>query len=196
MNSHESLLQSLKALYAKLHIESLQQRIHNYFLNTHSYDQHDISNTLHQLIDELVNDVSHSNDASDFITDIKSVKKTSNIPAIDKKIIDDDPEPIIHSEDSLSFYFKSSKAQEKDPSTAIMLRRRIWEHVHSARRLAREGDKHAAIFHADIASEGLKTLAHYMPPDEHHEFFVVIIKQLSPNSDNKHIEAGIDINGL
>ncbi len=195
MISHESLLQSLKDLYAKLHIESLQQRIRNYFLNTHSHRQHDISSTLHQLIDELVKDVNHNTDENKVTENKHSVQQTKNTQAIKSKTTDvEDPEPIIHSEDSLSFYFKNSKAQEKDPSTAVMLRRRIWEHVHSARRLARMGDKKTATFHADIASHGLKTLAHYMPADAHHEFFSVIVKHLSRDSDHKHIEAGIENN--
>jgi len=195
MNSNESLLQSLKDLYAKLHIESLQQRIHNYFINTQSHSQHDISSTLHQLIDELVSDVSHNSDVGQFIENENNTQQTSNTRTMINKITNEkDPEPIIHSEDSLSVYFKSSKAQEKDPSTAVMLRRRIWEHVHSARRLARKGDKQTATFHADIASQGLETLAHYMPPDEHHEFFNVIIKQLSRDPDNSHNEVEIENN--
>ena len=198
MNSNQSLLQSLKELYSKLHIESLQQRIHNYFINTHSHSQHDISSTLHQLIDELVKDVSHNTVAANFTDKDVTVQQTTNSHVLNNKISDkDNPEPVIHSTDSLSFYFKSSKAQEKDPSTAVMLRRRIWEHVHSARRLARNGEKQAAIMHADIASQGLKTLAHYMQPEGHHEFVNVIVKQLSrnPNDTNSKSVTGKN-NGL
>jgi len=193
MNSNESLLQSLKSLYAKLHIESLQQRIHNYFLSTHSHNQHDISSTLHQLIDELVEDVSHHAITNKITDNEKSERLTTNLqPSKHSSPNEDNHEPVTHTADSLSFYFKNSKAQEKDPSTAVMLRRRIWEHVHSARRLARNGDKDSAKMHADIASQGLKTLAHYMPPREHSEFLAIIIKQLSRTPDENKYESKIE----
>lgn len=194
MNSNEPLLKSLKELYAKLHIISLRQRIQDYFLNTQSHSHHDISATLHQLIDELVKDVSHNTVTNNF-TEIKGPnRQSSNIQTLNSNLSEQQPEPVIHTKDSLSFYFRSAKAQEKDPSTAVMLRRRIWEHVHSARRLARKGDKHSATMHADIASEGLKTLAHYMPVNDHAEFLAIIVDQLSQKTSDNNFDSYVENN--
>jgi len=185
MNNTESLLQSLKQLYSKLHLTSLQKRMGNFFLHTQHHTQHDISKTLHQLIDELVADVSH-NTTDNFTIKEKEPETQTTVKAdhhARKPSADDDEEQLTHPADHLSFYFKNNKAQEKDPSTAAMLRRRTWEHVHSARRLARSGNKQLAIMHADIVSDSLKTLAHFMPPAEHHQFVSIIVQQLNNNSD-------------
>lgn len=193
MNSNESLLLSLKELYAKLRLESLRQRIQNYFLNTSSHSQFDISSTLHQLIDDLVKDVSHQSDEYPADFNLTSDRQeTIRYSEAGNSTGIDGTKSIEETGDGLSLYFKNVKAHEKDPSTAAMLRRRIWDHVHSTRRLASMGDKHSAVIHAEIVSSGFQTLAHYMTPDEHQAFQDEIVDHLSQKPDVDETELPIE----
>jgi len=67
----------------------------------------------------------------------------------------------------LAHHFKKNKTVTVSNSCmSEKLKERTWEHVHSALRLARQGNQEQAQFHVDIATNALKELAHYISVDE------------------------------
>ena len=182
MNINESLLQKLKSLYSRLFHISLLNRTNHYHPNPEITHHQEFGETLHGLIDEIIIDISKTNslliDGHQISTQIEFNIKLSSptIPVNDK---DKEPSPA----DGLSLYFKNNKALESDPPMAARLRRRIWDHIHSAHRLARSGDGHAAKTHADIAIDAMKTLSHYMPHEEYVEFYNIIRVQMNDKNN-------------
>lgn len=179
MDKTESLLQSLKNLYSRIHLHLISKRQEHYHSQQTTNKHLKISDTLQELIDDLVKDVSQTNTNINrhvvkTDTSIRTSQTTKNNNANDDK-----KEKTLFIEDNLATYFKNHKHQEKHPSIAAQLRRRIWEHVHAAHRIARTGEKESALFHIDIASNALQTLEHYMPADEYDQLVTIIYSQLS-----------------
>ena len=77
----------------------------------------------------------------------------------------------------LSRYFKArNNGTELHPGITERLEHSTWEHLYSALRYARKGDKNNARIHVNIASSACKELAHYMP-DKQYQGFVREIEQ-------------------
>ena len=64
------------------------------------------------------------------------------------------------------------------PEIAKKLEHSIWEHIHATIRFARQGDKHKATMHTDIANSACKELAHHMPKDQYQALTMKIEKYL------------------
>jgi len=182
MNSSESLLQKLKKLYRQLFNLSLQNRTRLYNSNALTNHHHEFGETLHDLIDEIIIDISRTDN---IIVDehLISAQIELNIKQSNPTIPEEDPDKKAPPADGLSLYFKNNKALESDPPMAARLRRSIWEHTHSAHRLARSGDAHTAKTHADIAIDAMKTLSHYVPHHEYIEFFNIIKQQMNDKNN-------------
>jgi hypothetical protein len=79
----------------------------------------------------------------------------------------------------LGMYFKSSQTESVlDPELSEKLKKSTWNHIHTALRLARQGDAGTAKLHLDIASQALKEAAHYMSREEHIAFTVEVEEKL------------------
>ncbi|MCK4709259.1 MAG: hypothetical protein KAU21_11630 [Gammaproteobacteria bacterium] len=186
MAKTESLLDKLKRLYTKVFLVSLHNRINQYHSLLHSNNHHEISGTLHDWIDETVKNISE-NDTGLHITGLEyyEMKRSFKSASSNKS---DNQETTLSSMtiNGLSLYFKRHKALEKDPAVAARLRRCVYDHVHSAHRLARVGDDTTAKMHANIACDALKTLSHYMPNEEYDDFSGMINKQINEDLDKSN----------
>jgi hypothetical protein len=65
-----------------------------------------------------------------------------------------------------------------DPELSKKLKQSTWNHIHTALRLARQGEARNAKLHLDIASQALKEAAHYMSREEHIAFTVEVQEKL------------------
>lgn len=65
-----------------------------------------------------------------------------------------------------------------DPELSKKLKESTWNHIHTALRLARQGEAGTARLHLDIASQALKEAAHYMSREEHIAFTVEVEEKL------------------
>jgi len=176
MATNESLLKKLKRLYTQLFNISLYNRTVHYHSDTDS-EHHEFGETLHDFIDEIIIDISKTDST---ITQVQliSTQTELNTDLSAPTITEIDPNKETPAADGLSLYFKNNKALESDPPMAARLRRRIWEHVHSAHRLARSGDGHTAKIHADISIEAMKTLSHYVSASEFNTFAIMMNQQM------------------
>jgi hypothetical protein len=82
--------------------------------------------------------------------------------------------------DGLGRYFKSSRTEPVlDPELSEKLRNSTWHHIHTALRLARQGEAKTAKLHLDIASQALKEVAHYMSGEDYIAFTVEVEEKLA-----------------
>jgi len=193
MNEHESLLQKLKNLYTQIFNLSLNNRTNQYNSVSNTNHHHEFGETLHELIDEIVVDISRT-DSLIINEDQVSAQIEVDIKLSSPTILEVDPDKEIPPADGLSLYFKNNKALETDPPMAARLRRSIWEHIHSAHRLARSGDAHTAKIHADIAIDAMKTLSHYVSDHEYIEFFNMIKQQMNDKNNFLFNKSSVDKN--
>lgn len=70
-----------------------------------------------------------------------------------------------------------------DPEMSDKLKKSTWTHIHTALRLARQGDARTAKLHLDIASQALKEAAHHMSREDHIAFTVEVEEKLGEITD-------------
>ena len=183
MQKKETLLKKIKSLYTEIFLVSLHNRINSYHAFVDTNHHKEMSGTLHNLIDEIVEDVSRNDGAVDYTAlNLLDAGRTSQTVTSDDKQ-GREPSIVAMTLNGLSLYFKKNKVQESDPAVEARLRTVVWDHVHSAHRIARAGDARTAKMHADIASDAMKALSHYMSDDEYNKFFNLINGQLNESTD-------------
>jgi len=175
--NRESLLYRIKRLYTEVFLVSLHNRIDNYHSLLLSDKHHDISDVLHELIDEIVKEAASTYSVEDY-----RHKKYLSDDAVEsepqKDITRHSTSMMSMTLNGLSVYLKKESAQQNDPHMSARLQKCVWDHVHSAHRFARLGDAKTAKLHADIAVNAMKTLSCYMSGDEYTSFFETISEQL------------------
>jgi hypothetical protein len=77
-----------------------------------------------------------------------------------------------------SFIQRQKKSPTLQPHLSQQLKNSAWEHVHTAIRLARQGEAAKARLHVDIAMSALSELAHYMPEVEYQQFRAEVKAQI------------------
>jgi len=175
----ESIINKIRRLYTEIFLVALHNRIHRYHSGSHSNNHHEISGSLHKLIDEIVKEVSRNYTTTDY-KDIKSNEitrsiareKLENLPSRSTKIGS-------MTRNGLSLYLTNQQAQENNLHLSDKLQRCVWDHVHSAHLFAKRGDANTAKLHADIACNAIKALSSYMPVEEYNEFFNEINCQIT-----------------
>ncbi|MDH5516890.1 MAG: hypothetical protein OEY36_03595 [Gammaproteobacteria bacterium] len=183
MEDKRTLLQSLKDLYTKVFIASLHNRLHQYHPSVDSDQHQQLNLSLHHFIDQT--DLSVSQPDNKKKPDADQTSEETPIKPLNDRPADSKTGIASLTLNALSLYFKKNKALEKDPAIADRLQRCVVDHTHTAQRLARSGNQVSAKIHADIASDALKTLSHYMVAEEYNDFF----KQVNQNIDEKKSSA-------
>ncbi len=174
-----SLLNKIRRLYTRLFLVSLHDRIHSYRSLPPSDNHHEISGALHKLIDEIVIEVSRNYTLEDY-RDIKYQTVVSSITSAETgKLQSHSTNMGSMTLNGLSLYLKNHQAQEDYLHLSEKLQRCVWDHVHSAHRLALTGDGVTAKLHADIACNAIKVLSSYMPADDYSEFYNEINCQIT-----------------
>ena len=175
----ESLLNKIRRLYTELFLVSLHDRIHSYRALPPADNHREISGALHQLIDEIVEEVSHNYSTEDY-KDTKYQRMVSSLTSVESGNIQSHSTNIASMTlNGLSLYLKNHQAQEDSLHLSGKLQRCVWDHVHSAHRFALTGDGDTAKLHADIACSAMKVLSSYMSDDEYSEFFNEINSQIT-----------------
>ena len=177
MDDKRTLLQTLKDLYTKVFIVSLYNRLHQYHSSVDSDQHQQLNVSLHKFINEIIDNVSNYSSEKKRREETSQADEILIKPANANKAV---TQPRIASLtlNALSLYFKRNKALEKDPSIASKLQTCVRDHSQSARRLARSGNDISAKIHANIASDALKTLSHYMTSEEYNDFFNEVNQQM------------------
>ncbi|MDH5391704.1 MAG: hypothetical protein OEY11_00835 [Gammaproteobacteria bacterium] len=182
MDDKKPLLQTIRDLYTKIFLVSLHKRINDYYPRVDSRQHHELNAALHNFINAIVHDVSQNSNQQqpDNLQqqDEQAEKKTVTSVRQLKPAT-----PVSTALNTLSLYFKKNKALENDPSVAAKLKNCVWDHIHTAHRLARTGNATSAKTHANIATDALKTLSHYMPEEEYSELFSQINQQLKSDAE-------------
>lgn len=183
MDNLDSVLQSVKQLYTKISRRLFVQKVKSYHPGLG-----DVGATMQQLIDDLVTDVTSLSEANyKSASDILHTNATSVTTGTIKS--PDTPARLSASApfcevppdlDSLATEFKS----EKRPSMQSNLMQSTWDHVHTAHRHAREGDRDKALFQIRLASDALDTLRHYMASKEYEDFVSLIYQQLGMKTNH------------
>ena len=156
-SSINNLLYSLTLSISKLRINS--------YHNTITFEPHlDITPMLLQEIDNLATNIKqHINPENNQQDNNANPYSTSALPHAG-------PLPNTNSlvsNDGLAKQLDNHATSNKYHETlSAKLKNHSWEHIHSALRFARQGDKHNAYLHAQLAGECLHQAMHFLPENE------------------------------
>lgn len=170
-HKHHRLLDALRNLYSKVVLRALHLRMHSNNKTYKSNHHHDISKHLTRHIEHLTKVESPTkngiNTANTFI------RNGDNQNNQNKRLI-------TTLFDGFSKFLKSDKTHSRQyVYLSERLKKSAWTHIHSALRMARQGDKTSAKLHADIANSALKEASHYMPVEEYKVFCEEVTDALS-----------------
>ena len=181
----ETLLHRVKRLYSELFLAALHDRINSYHAFMHSPKHSEISDTLHDLIDETVREASNTHSVMDYkemkFLDDEMVSASNKFKYNKSHSTEANSNAMNH----LSSHLARRNLQGHDDHVAAKLQRSVWEHIHSAHRSARSGNSDTAKLHADLAVNAMKTLSHYLSAEEYSDFLTEIsnrLQSLSPSS--------------
>jgi hypothetical protein len=174
----DSLLHTIKRLYTELFLVTLHNRIDSYHALRHSEKDGDISRRLYDEIDKIAAQSSHTHTAHEITPVQTDIASPAPPQSIDLSMKSQPASMLSMTLNGLSVFFHSKKVQENDPHMAGKLQQCVWDHVHSAHRFARTGDSNTAKLHANIATNAIKTLSHYMPESEYKAFYDEISHEL------------------
>jgi len=174
-----ALLHALQRLYARITSLFLNKRMGSYREETGSVAGQDLATLLSDHIDRLAargpaNSGETQRQASEQKVQTATQKPSPVRPASDHQV------PIVSGTvKGLGRYFKSNRTEQVlDPELSEKLKKSAWDHIHTALRLARQGEARTAKLHLDIASQALKEAAHYMSREEHIAFTVEVEEKL------------------
>jgi hypothetical protein len=175
----KALLHALQRLYARITSLVLHKRMGSYRDEAGSVADHDLATLLSDHIDRLA---------------APGPANSENIPpqvsAQTAQTVTQNPSPgrpdsvrqvsiVKRTFNELGRYFKTSRTESiLDPELSEKLKQSTWNHIHTALRLARQGEAANAKLHLDIASQALKEAAHYMSREEHITFTVEVREKL------------------
>lgn len=169
-----SLLQTLQWLRSRMLQLLFSNRIDAYHQSNHANVAHDIGEQLSGHIDKIAQSKGIS--PSELNCEIPSRRPRTATSSTDKKA---KKGKLTRSFVELSSYFRTRRnGGTVNPHVADSLRDSTWEHIHTALRLAREGNICAAKLHADIANNALKEAAHHMSEEDYGAFKEKVDAQL------------------
>lgn len=174
-----ALLHALQRLYARITSLLLHKRMGSYREEAGSVADHDLTTLLSDHIDRLAeprpaNSGKSPRRVSGDDVHTATQNSTPGRPhAVHRVSI------VSRTLNALGRYFKSGQTKTVlDPELSKKLKKSAWDHIHTALRLARQGDARTAKLHLDIASQALKEAAHYMSREEHIAFTVEVEEKL------------------
>jgi hypothetical protein len=174
----ESLLDKVKRLYTELFHTAMKDRVHSYHCYTDSNKRHEVSNLLHELIDEIVKEASNTHSPLEYndlkLLDEQILSASDHIQHVQRLSVDID----LPAMSELSAFLASKIVHGNEEHLEDKLQRCVEEHVHAAHRYARSGRCEIAKLHADLATNAMKVLSHYMTVDDYSRFITTISSQL------------------
>ena len=172
----KALLHALQRLYARITALVLHKRMGSYREEAGSVAEHDFATLLSDLIDRLA---APGPANSENIPPQVSAQTATQNPSPGRPDSDHMVSIVSRTFNGLGRYFKTSRTEsDLDPELSEKLKQSTWNHIHTALRLARQGEAANAKLHLDIASQALKEAAHYMSREEHIAFTVEVQEKL------------------
>ncbi|MCW8887613.1 MAG: hypothetical protein OQK25_00965 [Gammaproteobacteria bacterium] len=160
-----ALIKWLSGLYSDVVLIIFKRRIDSYRTRAQANDGSEIHRNLSAQIDKLSAAERKSNDGVGEV-DVPSV--TGTIESIKKA---HSIKNLFRMWNSLGGYFrKSPRGSTSNSHMGTRLKESVWDHVHAALRLARQGKVEQARFHTDIVHSGLKEVGHYLDEEEFKAF--------------------------
>lgn len=180
----KALLQALERLYSGMASRVLHARMGAYRRQTGSLADHDLAALLSDHLDRLAA-AKRANrgevpprPARQGVSEGQRELIEKHHPAVRQVSV------VGRAFGGLGRYFKSSRTEPVlDPELSEKLRNSTWHHIHTALRLARQGEAKTAKLHLDIASQALKEVAHYMPREDYIAFTVEVEEKLAEITD-------------
>lgn len=172
---HSSLLQTLQRLRSTLLSRLFRLRIDAYRQGGPANIAYDVSERLKQELDKIA----HTQGVPAAELQCERPARHTATPSSENG--DKKAEGVLRrSFVELSHYFRTRRQHPTlNSHVAESLRESTWEHLHTALRLAREGNLCGAKLHADIANNALKEAARHMSADDYRDFKARIDAQLS-----------------
>ena len=175
-----ALLNALQRLYSRMNLLVLQRRMDSYREEVGSVANQDILGQLSDHIDRLAGASqteggqapAEAHEQEDQAQDRYTMREgypSNRQPSIVSRVFNE-----------LAKYFKSRPAEAVlHPDLSRKLQDSTWDHIHTALRLARQGQARTAKLHLDIADQALKEAAHYMPREDYMAFTVAVKEKLA-----------------
>jgi hypothetical protein len=177
------LIQALQRLYSRIASFILEKRMGSYRGEAGSVADHRLSTLLSDHIDRLAesrpaNGVKAQGKAPEHKVHTATDKQRLNL-SLGQRQSEHQVSIMSRALSGLGRYFRSKQTESVlDPEMSKKLKKSTWTHIHTAIRLARQGDARTAKLHLDIASQALQEAGHYMPKEEHIAFTVEIEEKL------------------
>jgi hypothetical protein len=174
-----ALLHALQRLYARITSLFLNKRMSSYREEAGSVADHDLATLLSDHIDRLAARGSANSGETQRQVSEQKVQTATQKPSPVRPPSDHQVSIVSGTLNGLGRYFKSYPTETVlDPELSEKLKKSAWNHIHTALRLARQGEARTAKLHLDIASQALKEAAHYMSREEHIAFTVEVEEKL------------------
>jgi len=175
----KSLLRALQKLYSRITSLVLHKRMDSYREEAGSVADHDLATLLSDHIDSLAVPGPANSGKTQHQVSEPNVQSATEDLAPGRHHSDHQVSIVSRTFNGLGRYFKSGRTQSVlDPELSKKLKESTWSHIHTALRLARQGEAGTAKLHLDIASQALKEAAHYMSREEHIAFTVEVQEKL------------------
>jgi len=176
----KALLHALQRLYSRIASIVLHKRMGSYREETGSVADHDLAALLSDHIDRLADSRPANSGKTQPQVSVQKVQTATQNPSPDRRHADRPVSIVTRTFNGLGRYFKSSRTESVlDPELSEKLKKSTWNHIHTAFRLARQGEAGTAKLHLDIAAHALKEAAHYMSKEEHIAFTVEVEEKLA-----------------
>lgn len=174
-----SLLNTLKRLRSRIVLLVLRKRMQQYH-KEEGLDTYDIMESLSNHIDKLSVFSKEDPFGKEFKATWTIIKYRQNETSKGQAPPEAEGEIANRTLSGLAKYFKTNGTERiMQPYLSEKLQNSTWEHIHTAIRLAHQGDQKNARLHADIANNALKEVAHYMTREGYKELVGEIHRELS-----------------
>jgi len=176
---YNSLLEALRSLYSKVASLELNKRLQSYRRDGGADIEIDIAGQLFDHVSRLA-----SSQAAKPVVKAATPASHDAQPSADTGRPDaSGPTDAVHEPSAevgaLSQHFDAGRSgSHLNPEMGGVLRKRTWEHIHAALRLARQGDAKNARLHVDLANAALAEAVHYMADNEIEEFVAEVKQKL------------------
>jgi hypothetical protein len=176
----KALLHALERLYSGMASRVLHTRMGTYRRRTGTLAEHDLAALLSDHVDRLA----ATKRANRGAAPKRPVRQ--GVPGGQRDLFEEHRPAVKQVSvvgrafDGLGRYFKSSRTEPVlDPELSEKLRNSTWHHIHTAFRLARQGEARTAKLHLDIASHAMKEASHYMSREDYIAFTVEVEEKLA-----------------
>ena len=176
----KALLNALQRLYARITSLALNRRMGSYRKEAGTVADHDLSALLSDHIDRVA--ASRRADGEKIQPQVSAPENptATHTPSPARRDSGRRVPIVGRAFGGLGRYFRSRRTESVvDPELSKKLKTSTWNHIHTALRLARQGEERTAKLHLDFASQALKEAAHYMSKEEYLAFTVEVEEKLA-----------------